>query len=68
MDNKKSVTKFKEYEIVVRSITTNQKLFIKVLSAPTLCSSIKGQNIRLALQQTEFVKGLQLADSGQYGK
>ena len=36
------------------------------MGIPTICNTIKGQNINLAVEQTEFVKGLQLADTGQH--
>ena len=62
----KHTTKFREYEIIVRAISSNKKLFRKVLGTPTICNIIKGQNIDLAVEQTEFVKGLQLADTGQH--
>ena len=65
MSNHKHTTKFKEYEIIVRAISSNKKLFLKVLGTRTICNTIKGQNIDLAVEQTEFVKGLQLADTGQ---
>ena len=32
----------------------------------TICNTIKGQNINLAVERTEFVKGLQLTDTGHY--
>ena len=66
MSNHKRTTEFKEYEIIVRAISSNKKLFLKVLGTPTICNTIKGQNIDLAVEQTEFVKGLQLADTGQH--
>ena len=66
MSNHKCTTKFKEYEIIVRAISSNKKLFLKVLGTPTICNTIKGQNTDLAVEQTEFVKGLQLADTGHH--
>ena len=66
MSNHKRTTKFKEYEIIVRAISSNKKLFLKVLGTPTIFYTIKEQNIDLAVEQTEFVKGLQLADRGQH--
>ena len=59
----KRTTKFKEYKIIFREINSNEKLFLKVLRTPTICNTIKGRNIDLAVDQTEFVKGLQLADT-----
>ena len=64
--NHKSTTKFKEYEITVRAISSNKNLFLKVMGAPTICNTIKGQNTDLAVEQTEVVKGLELADTGQH--
>ena len=66
MSNHKSTTKFNEYEIIVRAVTSNKKLVLKVLGTPAICNTIKGQNIDLAVEPTEFVKGLQLADTGQH--
>ena len=66
MSNHKRTTKFKKYGIIVRAISSNKKLFVKVLGTLTICNSIKGQNIDFAVEQTEFVKGLQLADTGQH--
>ena len=66
MCNHNRTTKFKEYEIITRAISSNKKLFLKVLGTPTICNTIKGQNIDLAVEQTEFVKSLQLADTGQH--
>ena len=66
MSNHKRITNFKEDEIIVRAISSNKKLFLKVLGIPTICYTIKGQNIDLVVEQTEFVKGLQLADTGQH--
>ena len=66
MRNHKRTTKFKEYEITVRAISSNKKLFLKVLGTPIICNTIKGPNIDLAVKQTEFVKGLQLDDTGQH--
>ena len=54
------------YEIIVRAISSNKKLFLKVLGTPAICNTIKGQNINVAVEQTEFVKGLRLADTGQH--
>ena len=59
-------TKFKEYEINIQAISSNKKLFLKVLGTPKICNTIKGQNIDLAKEQPQFVMGLQLADTGQY--
>ena len=36
------------------------------MGTPTICNTIKGQNIDLAIDETEFVKGLLLADTGQH--
>ena len=36
------------------------------MGTPTICNTIKGQNINLAVERTEFVKGLQLTDTGHY--
>ena len=36
------------------------------MRTPTICDTVKGQNIDLAVEQTKFVKGLQLADTGQH--
>ena len=66
MSNHNRTTKFKEYEIIARAISSNKKLFLKVLGTSTICNTIKGQNIDLAVEQTEFVKRLQLADTGQH--
>ena len=66
MSNHKCTTKFKEYEIIVRAISSNKKLFLKVLGTQTICNTIKGQNTDLAVEQAEFVKGLQLADTGHH--
>ena len=66
MSNHKRTTEFKEYEILVRAISSNKKLFLKVLGTPTICNTIKGQNIDLAVEETEFVKGLQLAGTDQH--
>ena len=64
--NHKRTTKLKEYEIIVRAISSNKKLFLKALGTSTICNTIKGQNIDLAVEQTKFIKGLQLADTGQH--
>ena len=56
MSNHNRTTKFKEYEIIARAISSNKKLFLKVLGTSTICNTIKGQNIDLAVEQTEFVK------------
>ena len=37
-----------------------------MLVTPTICNTIQGQNIDLAVEQTEFVVGLQLADTDQH--
>ena len=50
MSNHKPTTKFKGYEIIVRAISSNKKLFLKVLGTPTICNTIKGQNIDLAVE------------------
>ena len=50
MSNHKRTTKFKEYEIIVRAINSNKKLFLKILGTPTICNKIKGQNIDLAVE------------------
>ena len=36
------------------------------MGTPAICNTIKGQNIDWAVEQTEFVKGLQLANTGQH--
>ena len=36
------------------------------MRTPTICNTVKGQNIDLPVEQTEFVKGLQLVDTGQH--
>ena len=54
----KAAKKFYEYEIFVRSIHANEKLFLKIWGTLTFCSSIKQQNIYLALKEIEFVKDL----------
>ena len=66
MSNNKRTIKFKEYEIIVKAISSSKTLFLKVLGISTICDKIKGQNIDLAVEQTEFVKGLQLADTGKH--
>ena len=66
MSNHKRTTKFNEYEIIVQAISSNKKLFLKVLGTPAIWNTIKRRNIDLAVEQTEFVKGLQLADTGQH--
>ena len=66
MSNHKRTTIFNEYEIIVQAISSNKKLFLKVLGTPTICNTIKRRNIDLAVEQTEYVKGLQLADTGQH--
>ena len=66
MSNHNRTTKFNEYEIIVRAISSNKKLFLKVLATPAICNTIKGQNIDLAVEQTEYMTGLQLADTGQH--
>lgn len=66
MSNHKRTTKFSEYEIIVQAISSNKKLFLKVLGIPAICNTIKGRNIDLAVEQTEFMKGLKLADTDQH--
>ena len=68
MSNHKRNTKFKEYAIIVRAISSNKKLFLKVLETPTICNTIKGQNIDLAVEQTGFAKDLQLVDTVQHSQ
>ena len=49
MSNHKRTTKFKEYETIVRAISPNKKVFLKVLGTLTTCNTIKGQNMDLAV-------------------
>ena len=58
MSNHKHTTKFKKNEIIVRAISSNEILFLKILGTPTTCNTIKGQNIDLA---NRICKGLTIS-------
>ena len=51
-----------EYEIVVKSLYTNERKAITALGVPKICTDIKKQSCRFAVEKYGFLQNLQLAN------
>ena len=54
--------KLSEYEIVVKSICNDQRRVITALGVPKICSELKNQSYRIAVEKYSFLQNLQLAN------
>ena len=54
----------KEYQIVLKPNDRNSNIYVKALAIPDICAPVSGQDVGLALKQTDSLNNLQLADNG----
>ena len=54
--------KLSEYEIVVKSICNGQRRVITAFGVPKICSELKNQSDRIAVEKYSFLQNLQLAN------
>ena len=50
------------YKIVVKSICNDQRRVITALGVPKICSELKNQSYRIAVEKYSFLQNLQLAN------
>ena len=50
--------KLSEYEIVVKSIRNHQRRVITALGVPKICSELKNQSYRIAVNKYSFLQNL----------
>ena len=58
----------KEYQIVLKPKNKSSSMYMKALAIPSICAPISGQNLKLAMEQNEFLNNLNLADNGDNTK
>ena len=54
----------KEYD-VLKPKNKSTSMYMKALAIPSICAPISGQNLKLAIEQNDFLKNLDLADNGE---
>ena len=64
LNTKESKMKLNEYEIVVRSLCTDERKVIIALGVPKISTDIKKQSYRFAVEKYGFLQNLQLANQG----
>ena len=62
LNTEESNMKLSEYEIVVKSICNDQRRVITALGVPKICSELKNQSYRIAVEKYSFLQNLQLAN------
>ena len=62
LNTKESKMKLNEYEIVVKSLYTDERKVITALGAPKICTDIKKQSYRFATEKYGFLQNLQSAN------
>ena len=62
MNTKKSNLKLNEYEIVVKSLCTDERKVITALGVPKICTDIKKELYRFAVEKYGFLENLELAN------
>ena len=62
LNTEESNMKLSEYEIVVKSISNDQRRVITALGVPKICSELKNQSYRIAVKKYTFLQNLQLAN------
>ena len=56
LNTKESNMKLSEYEIVVKSVCNNERRVITALDVPEICSELKNQAYRIAVEKTVFYR------------
>ena len=64
LNTEKSNMKMNEYEIVVKSLRTDENKVIAALGVPKICTGIKKQSYRFAVEKDGILQNLQLANQG----
>ena len=64
---KESKMKLNEYETVVKSLYNDERNVITALGVPKICTDIKKQLYRFAVEKYGFLQNLQLANQGHSG-
>ena len=54
--------KLSEYKIVVKSVCNDQRRIIIALVVPKICSELRNQSYRIAVEKYRFLQNLQLAN------
>ena len=62
LNTEESNMKLSEYEIVVKSVCNDQRRVITALGVPKICSELKNQSYRIAVEKYSFLQNLQLAN------
>ena len=62
LNTEESNLKLSEHEIVVKSICNDQRRVITALGVPKICSELKNQSFRIAVEKYSFLHNLQLAN------
>ena len=62
LNTKESKMKLNEYEIVVKSLYTDERKVITALGVPKICTDIKKQSYRFATEKYGFLQNLQSAN------
>ena len=62
LNTEESNLKLSEHEIVVKSICNDQRRVITALGVPKICSELKNQSYRIAVEKYSFLQNLQLAN------
>ena len=64
LNTKESKMKLNAYEIVVKSLYTDERKVITALGVPKICTNIKKQSNRFAVEKNWLLQNLQLANQG----
>ena len=64
LNTKESKMKLNEYEIFVKSLCTDERKVITALGVPKICTHIKKQSYRFAVEKYGFLQNVQLANQG----
>ena len=67
LNTEESNLKLSEHEIVVKSICNDQRRVITALGVPKICSELKNQSYRIAVEKYSFLQNLQLANQTHLG-
>ena len=62
LNTEESNMKFSEHEIVVKFVCNDQRRVITALGVPKICSELKNQSYRIAVEKYSFLQNLQLAN------
>ena len=62
LNTEESNMKLSEYEIVVKSVCNDQRRVITALGVSKICSELKNQSYRIAVDKYSFLQNLQLAN------